>query len=372
MPNRSHAITHRTWVEIHPEALLHNLRELRAAVGREIGVIAVVKANAYGHGIAIVAKTLAPHVDMLAVANVAEACEVHALEPAVPTLILSPALPAERAEIVAQGFIPLVSNAEEAVAYSALARIVPAPIHLKLDTGMGRAGVWHEDAAAMLREIKSLRGVEITALASHLPVADEDDAFTSAQLAVIHRCASRLREAGLTGVPLHVANTAGAIGFGEQAGDFLRLGLGLYGSSSRPEFQTRLQPALTWKTRVALIRDLPAGCGISYGRTFLTPRPMRVAVLAVGYADGYRRHLSGQNAHVLIEGKRCPVLGRVTMDQIVVDIGAVPGIAVGAEVVLLGRQGEEEITAGDLAFRAGTIAWDIFTGIGPRVQRMVS
>ncbi len=349
MPNRSHAVTHRTWVEIHPDALLHNLRELRAVAGREIGVIAVVKANAYGHGIAIVAKTLAPEVEMFAVANVAEAREVRDLVPDVPILILSPALPAERAEIVAQGFVPMVSNLEEAVAYSALARITPAAIHVKIDTGMGRAGVWHEDAPAMLREIRSLRGVEITALASHLPVADEDDAFTSAQLAVFHRCAAQLREAGLLDVPLHVVNTAGAIAFAEQAGDFLRVGLGLYGSAPRSEFQDRLRPVLTWKTRVALIRDLPAGCGISYGRTFVTPRPLRVAALAVGYADGYRRHLSGQGAYVLIDGKRCPLLGRVTMDQIVVDIGATPEIEVGAEVVLIGRQGSEEITAGNLA-----------------------
>lgn len=371
MPPRSHAATRRTWLEIRPEALLHNLRELRSAVGRSIGVIAVVKANAYGHGVEAVVKALAPQVEMFAVANLAEAREVRDLAPEIPILILGPALPPERADIVAHGFIPAVSTAQEAVAYSALARLKPAPIHVKLDTGMGRIGVWHEDAAALLREIKSLRGIEIAGLASHLPVADEDDAYTSVQLAVFHRCVAQLRETGLVRAPLHVANSAGAIGFGEQAGDLIRVGLALYGSSPRPEFQDRLEPALTWKTRVTLIRDVPAGRGISYGRTFITPRAMRVAALAAGYADGFRRHLSGTDAQVLIEGKRCALLGRVTMDQILVDVSALPDLEIGAEAVLIGRQGAEEITAREFAHRAGTIAWDVFTGLGPRVQRVV-
>ena len=144
----------------------------------------------------------------------------------------------------------------------------------------------------------------------------------------------------------------------------------LYGSSPIPEFQARLRPALAFKTRVTIIRELPAGHGVSYGRTFITPHPMRVATLAIGYADGYQRHLSGQGADVLIHGQRCPVLGRVTMDQMMVDVSLVAEAAIGDEAVLIGSSGTEEILASELAAKSGTIAWEIFTSIGARVDRV--
>ena len=360
----------RTWVEIAPNALIHNLRAVQSAIGAKAGVIAVVKANAYGHGLERVVPALAPHAKMFGVANLAEALAVRSLAPDLPVLLLSPALPEERVGVVANGFIPMVSSVDEAAAYSALARLQPAPIHVKLDTGMGRIGVWHEDALAAVREIDALHGVTITGLASHLPVADEDDVFTEVQHAVFHRRAAELRANGLPEVPLHIANSAGAIGFPEQAGDLVRAGLALYGCSPRAEFQPQLRAVLTWKTRVLLVREVPENCGISYGRTFITPRSMRIATLAVGYADGYPRHLSNAGAEVLIGGKRCAVLGRVTMDQILADVTALDGVEAGDEVVLIGRQGEEEISAAELAQKAGTIAWEIFTGLGPRVTRV--
>jgi len=144
----------------------------------------------------------------------------------------------------------------------------------------------------------------------------------------------------------------------------------LYGISPLPEFQSILRPALTWKTRIALVRNMPAGHGISYGRTFITPRPMRVATLSAGYADGYPRHVSNRGAAMLVRGKRCPLLGRVTMDLMVVDVSHVPDAAVGNEVVLMGRQGEEEISAAEIAERAGTIHWDVVTRVGSRVRRV--
>lgn len=368
----AHLRSHRTWAEIDRAALRENLTALRRVAGETVGMIAVVKANAYGHGLETVVPAIAMDVEMFAVATLAEAHAVQALAPARPALLLGPALPEERPEIVARGIIPLVSSVEEAAAYSALARLAPAAIHLKLDTGMGRTGVWHENALAAWREIAALTGVKVTGLASHLPVADEDDVFTNVQLAVFHRRAAELRERGFPNVPRHLANSAGTIAFSEQAGDLARVGLALYGSSPCAFFQPQLRGALTWKTRVTLVRDVPAGCGISYGRTFVTPRPMRIATLAVGYADGYRRHLSNAGAEVLIEGRRCAVLGRVTMDQILVDVTELPLLQAGAEVVLLGRQGGEEVSAAELAKKAGTIAWEIFTGIGPRVARVAT
>jgi alanine racemase len=329
----------------------------------------VVKANAYGHGLAAVAGALAGQVEMFGVANVTEAEEAQAHAPETPVFILGPALPDEYARVVAGRFVPAISTVEEARAYSDLAGSTPLPVHLKLDTGMGRMGVWESEAAAVTQAIQALPGVTITGLATHLPVADEDDAFTSAQLARFHRDVAELRALGLHAPVVHVENSAGVICQPAQAGDMVRVGLLLYGSAPLVEFQPKLRPVMTWKTRITLIREMPAGHGISYGRTFITPHPMRVATLAVGYADGYQRHLSNHGDEVLIGGHRCALLGRVTMDQTVADVTGVPGVKIGDEVVLLGRQGDEEILAAELAQKAGTIPWEIFTGVGRRVTR---
>jgi alanine racemase len=362
---RHHHPPHRTWAEIDGTALAANAATIRQHTGADL--IAVVKANAYGHGVAHAVPALAPQAARFGVANVAEAHEVRALAADTPILLLGPAAPEERADVVASGFVPMVSSVEEAAAYSQLSRTARTPIHLKLDTGMGRVGLWHEDAVAAAREIHALHGVEITGIASHLPVADEDAAFTREQLALFYRVARTLREEeGLAHAKLHVCNSAGAILFPEAAGDLVRVGLALYGSSPVPEFQPRLSAALTWKTQVTLVREVPAGRGVSYGRTFITQRPSRLATLAVGYADGYRRHLSNRSAEVLLHGQRCPVLGRVTMDQIVADVTGIDGCEPGDEATLLGA----EIPAAELADKAGTIPWEIFTGLGPRVVRL--
>jgi alanine racemase len=242
-------------------------------------------------------------------------------------------------------------------------------VHLKLDTGMGRIGILEEEASTIAREILTVRGIAVTGLASHLPVGDEDDAFTREQLARFHAVVAQLRAIGLTHPVVHIDNSAGIISYPAQAGDMVRAGLMMYGSSPIVEFQPKLRAVMTWKTRITLIRDMPAGHGISYGRIFITKAPTRVATLAVGYADGYQRHLTNKGAEVLIHGCRCPVLGRVTMDQILVDVTDLPEVREGDEVVLMGRQGSEEILAAELAEKSGTIAWEIFTGVGRRVER---
>lgn len=361
---------HRTWAELDLDALRHNVAAVRAHLGTGVQIMAVVKANAYGHGVGPVVTALAGRVEMFGVANLREALEVRGQIADAPIFILGPALPEERAEIAAQRFVPAICSVEEARAYAVLADGGPLEVHLKIDTGMGRVGIWECEAVAAAREILALPGLRVTGLASHLPVADEDDAFTREQLARFHRIVAELRALGLAPPVVHVENSAGIIGFPAQAEDMVRAGLMLYGSAPRPEFQPRLRAVMTWKTRVTLLRTAPAGHGISYGRTFKTAQPTRVATLAVGYADGYQRHLSGRGAEVLIRGVRCPVLGRVTMDQIVADVTALPAVEIGEEVVLIGRQGSEEILAAELATKAGTIAWEIFTGVGPRVERV--
>ena len=361
---------HRTWAEISPAALRHNVAVVRALTGERVRIMAVVKANAYGHGVGIVVPALAEFVEMFGVANVTEAREVRALTEEHPIYLLGPALPEERAEIAARRFIPLVSDLAEAQAYSALAVGQPLDIHLKIDTGMGRIGIWQDGALETVRAIRGLDGLHTAGLASHLPVADEDEAFTREQLERFEKLVAQLRADGLASPVVHVANSAGIIGFPAHAGDMVRPGLMLYGSAPVPAFQPELRAAMTWKTRVALVREIGEGRGVNYGRTFIADRTMRVATLAVGYADGYSRHLSGKGADVLIGGKRCAVLGRVTMDQIVADVSALPEVPPGEEVVLIGAQGDAEILASELAEKSGTIAWEIFTGLGPRVKRV--
>lgn len=348
----------------------HNVAALRT-LSPGSGIMAVVKANAYGHGATEVCRALAGRVEMFGVASLTEAVECSRAVPGVPIFLLGAALPAEREDVVRGGFIPAVSSIEEAMDYAAIARRAgrEVQVHLALDTGMGRMGVWQDDAATLADGLREIPGLRVTGVCSHLPSADEDDAFTATQLERFHALAATLRARGLPIQTLHVENSAGLIGFPSQSGTLARTGLALYGVAPRPEFQHRLRPALTWKTRVLLVRDFEAGRGVSYGRTFITEHPIKVATLAVGYADGYPRQVSGRGAQVLIGGRRCPVLGRVTMDQIMVDVSHVEGARPGDEAVLVGTQGGDSIPATELAGWAGTIAWDVFTGIGQRVVR---
>ena len=235
---------------------------------------------------------------------------------------------------------------------------------------MGRIGAWQDEALAVALSITKLPGIELAGIGNHLPVADEDETFTGDQLARFENLIKNLREADICPPLIHTLNSAGIIRFPGESCGMVRAGLMLYGCSPLPEFQAGLQPVLALKTRVTLVREMQAGRSVSYGRTFVTQRPTRVGTLAVGYADGYQRHLSNQGADVLVQARRCPVLGRITMDQIMVDLTALPEVAAGEEVVLIGRQGAEEITASELAAKAGTIPWEIFTGIGTRAERI--
>lgn len=381
----------RSWVEIDADAFRHNLEAARrlASSGTEaMPVAGVVKGNAYGHGLDLAVAALADGVDFFAVANLGEAavirenCEqlvnnrgISSQKPSGERiLILGPALPDERGQIVKGRFTPIISNLEEARAYASL--VPPGerfPVHLAVDTGMGRIGVWHEEALPLAKAIVALPGLELEGVATHLPAADEDRPGTLAELALWRTFLLRLKESGITPRYHHAYNSAGTIGYSATAaenGNLIRPGLMLYGISPLPEFQSLLRPVLAWKTRITLIRDVPAGRSLSYGRTFVTPAPMRVATLGTGYADGYFRQLSGTGADVLISGRRCPLLGRVTMDQILVDITKAPEVTTGDEAVLIGRQGDGEILASELAEKAQTIPWHIFTAITARVKRV--
>ena len=366
----------RCWAEIDLAALRHNLGVAQACTGPDASILAVVKADAYGHGMGPVARALhAGGVRAFAVANVAEAARLQAEDlPGIGITILSPALPNERAEVVRRHLTPWVSSVEEVEDYSRLALKWldcnsggnPFGVEIVVDTGMGREGVSEEGLEALRQRIATLPGLILDGVVTHLPSPDEDAAFTHDELARFERLLSK----GHPGPRRHAQNSAGLLGYPLARGcNMVRPGLMLYGSSPLPALQARLRPVLTLRTRVSLVRDLPAGHGISYGRTFITPRPMRVGTLAMGYADGYPRHLSNAGAEVLVRGRRCPVLGRITMDQTMIDLDALPAVVAGEEAVLIGRQGDGEILAAELAAKSGTIAWEIFTGLTARVGR---
>jgi alanine racemase len=367
--------TDRCWAEIDCAALRHNAAVARELAGPGAAILAIVKANGYGHGMVPTAREFAAGAPGcgFGVTYAAEAAELQKHLPGAALTIISTALPAEREEIVRRRWLPWISSREEAAAYARLARELhgeagtPFEIEIGVDTGMGRMGVLESGLDALRRAIGEMPSLRVGGFSTHLPVADEDRDFTLAQLARFQA----LTGAADDGLPARrqARNSAGLLGYPPGRCNVVRPGLLLYGSSPLAEFQPRLQPALTLKTRLTLVRALPAGRGISYGRTFITPQPMRIGTLAAGYADGYPRHLSNTGATAIVRGRRCALLGRVTMDQMMIDLSALPEVEAGEEVILLGRQGGEEISASELATRAGTIPWEIFTSLAPRVSR---
>jgi alanine racemase len=357
--------TFRCWAEIDRHALRHNAKVVRQRIG-SAEMLAVVKANAYGHGLLGVAQTLADDAQLFGVANLEEALALRESLPH-PIVILGPATPEERSIIAQRGFIPTISSVEEAQAFDQLG---PVSINFKIDTGMGRMGVVENEAREVFKRVAKLPNIEVHSLSTHMPVSNEDAKFTRGQLIRFRRIIERIRAEVPGSYRAHVLQSAGTLAFNPPTFEIVRAGIMLYGISPLPEFQKLLKPVMTWKTWIVLIRDMPKGSSISYGRTFITPRKMRIATLSAGYADGYPWHLSNRGAAVLVRGQRCPLIGRVTMDLMMIDVSNIDNVQGGDEVVLMGRDGSEEISCGELAEKAGTITWEIITRIGARVRRV--
>jgi len=357
--------TFRCWAEIDRNALRHNAKVVRDRIG-SAEMLAVVKANAYGHGLIGVAQTLADDAQLFGVANLQEALALREVVPH-PVVILGPATPEERSTIAERGFIPTISSLEEAQAFSRLGK---AAINFKIDTGMGRMGVVESEASEVFKRVVALPNIAIHSISTHLPVSNEDAEYTRGQLVRFQNILQQIRAEVPGPYKAHVLQSAGTLAFNPSEFDIVRAGIVLYGISPLPEFQKLLQPAMTWKTRIALVRDMPKGSSISYGRTFIAPQKMRIATLSAGYADGYPWHLSNRDATVLVRGQRCAIIGRVTMDLMMIDVSKVEAVQVGDDVVLMGRDGSEEVTCAELAEKAGTIPWEIVTRIGTRVRRV--
>lgn len=358
----------RCWVEIGVGALRWNVRYLRRAAGRGVGMVAAVKAGAYGHGLGVVAPVLAGErgVAMLGVASVGEALEVRALGVGAPILLFGACLKAEVGEVVRGGFEPMVSTAAEAGWFGVAARREGrrVRVHVKVDTGMGRLGVWHEEAMPLIERVAATEGLELAGVCTHFACADSDAAFTRRQW----RRFSAVRDAvgrRWKGVRFHAANSAGILGFSGMRGELARPGIALYGSSPIGRFAGALRPVMTWKARVVLVREVPKGRTLSYGATYVARRRMRVAVVAAGYGDGYSRAWSNRGT-MLVNGRRCPVVGRVTMDQTLLDVTRAGEVRPGDAVVLMGPG----LPVEELARGLGTISYEVFCSVGARVRRV--
>jgi len=361
------------WGEVDLGAVRANTQRL-AALADPAALLAVVKADGYGHGAVPVARAaLDAGASWLGVALVEEGTALRSARIDAPILVLSEP-PAAAADVVVDAHLTPVVYTEPGI--EALAKAVadraaddPLPVHLKVDTGMHRVGCDPADAADLAAAVHARPELRLEGICTHFAVADEPDRpETIQQLDAFRRLITDLERAGVRPPIVHAANSAGLLSFPDARFDLVRVGIALYGVAPGPSPTVTLDPALSLRARVTYVKALPAGTRLSYGLRYTLETPGRVATVPVGYADGVPRNLGLRGGEVLLHGRRHPIAGAVTMDQLMVDVGD-DDVAVGDEVVLLGAQGSESITAEEWADRLGIIAYEVVTGIGPRVPR---
>lgn len=357
-----------TWAEIDLSALVGNLRLLRRRVGPRVKLMFVVKANAYGHDAVICARAAekARAADWLGVSSVEEGVALRDAGVRLPVLILGSLYPFESVlAAAAHGLTPIVASLESArrVAEAALRLRRNINIHVKVDTGMGRIGPRPEAALALVRELGALKGIRVQGLYTHMAKAENDRAFTERQLSAFRSVLNALKKEDIRPPLVHAANSAAALRHPGSRFDLVRPGLAAYGLFEG------FAPVLTLKSKMVYLKSVSKGATVSYGATWRAKRASRIATLPVGYGDGYSRALSN-GAPVLVDGKRCPVVGRVTMDQVMIDVTDAPRARVGGDAVLLGRQGGAEVSASELAALCGTIPYETVTALSGRVPRV--
>ena len=373
------AITnYRCWAEVDLSALRENLAWIRNQIGPEVKIMTVVKADAYGHGLKQIAALLMQSgTDIFGVANLVEARHIRAVGQGWPVLMLGACLPEEVETAVRDDVMPTLSTLGEAERFSleAVKQNKSVRLHLKVDTGMGRLGVEPAEALALMRAMRRLPGLQLHGVYTHYSSVEDDPAYSRHQAEQFIGLVREARAEGLDIPWVHANSSGGLLLEPGTLFNLIRPGLVVYGvvpRGERPvhaELAGHVRAALSLKCRVSLVKSVPAGKGLSYGHTFVTPTPMRVATLTAGYGDGYMR--AGSNrAMVLIRGHRCPVVGRITMDQTIVDVTHAPDVADGDEAALIGRQAGDEITATELAHWMGTIPWEVLTNITYRVPRV--
>ncbi|MDP8264105.1 MAG: alanine racemase [Candidatus Aceula lacicola] len=356
------------WTEIDAKALVSNAKAVKRLAGKDTGILAVVKANAYGHGLEKVAKVLNKQdVKFFGVSDINEGIVLRNLGIKKRIMILENVLSKNAKHLIKYNIAPVLCTIELAKALNNLAvkKRIKVPVHIKVDTGMGRLGVCQIKAFDFIREVERLPGIVIEGLCTHFPLADIDNSFTKRQIKTILCLADKAKKEIKTIKYVHAANSAGLAVFSHQGFNLARTGLMLYGLYPSRKMRNRinLTPVMSVKSRVCFIKNIFKGRGISYGHTFIAKKKMRVATVSIGYNDGYLRSLSNK-AKVIIRGQRCPVVGNVTMDQIMVDVSRVKDVSIGDEVCVMGKQGKHQVTADDLAKIVKTINYEIICRLG--------
>ena len=362
-----------SWVEIDLEALAGNVSRLKALVGPEVALFAVVKADAYGHGAVAIARTaLQNGAHAVAVANLGEALALREAGIQEPILLLSAVPASEIREVVRHNLTVTLYDLGQAQAFDRAARDAGGPVqaHVKVDTGMGRMGVLAGETMAFFRQLARLPSLTIEGLYTHFSRADDDPDYTAAQVRVFKDVLAPLRAAGYRFRSIHAANSAGTLASSANHFTAVRVGLAMYGLSPFPDtpLPEGFRPVMRWKTTIGQVKTLPAGHPVGYGNTYITSGPERIAVLPVGYADGVRRAPQHQGG-VLVHGQWAPILGRVSMEKTIISVDHIPEARMGDEVVLLGEQDGAAITAADIAARWGTISYEVVCSVLARQPR---
>ncbi len=363
-----------TWAEVDLSAIRDNIRAIRARVGPRVKIIPAVKADAYGHGAVPVSRAcLEAGVDGLGVACIEEAIELRRAGVTAPILILGCSEPDASEAIVQQAVAQTCCTLNCATALSQAATRLgkTVSVHIKVDTGMGRIGVQPEEAVAFTRKLMDLPGISVEGVFTHFPTSDEPDrTFTLGQISTFGKVVRGMRRLGLSRLIAHASNSGGILAYPEADLDAVRPGIMIYGHYPSAEVvkSIPIREALTLKSRIVFLKASQPGTSISYGRTHVLKRPSLVATLPIGYGDGYSRHLSNRG-EAAVRGVRVPVIGRVCMDQIMLDVTDVPGVEVGDEVVLYGG-GYDYLSVTNIARKLGTISYEVLCNIGRRVPRV--
>jgi alanine racemase len=370
--------SYRCWAEVDLDALRGNLAWIRHRVGPKVKILTVVKADAYGHGLKQIAALLMQSgTDVFGVANLAEAAAIRRVGKGWPILMLGTLLPDEMETAIKDHVRATLSSIEQATALSQVATRLQrtATVHVKIDTGMGRLGARPGDALALIRAIAALPGLALEGLYTHYASAEDDAPFSQTQATRFQSVIRDVAAAGIEIPLIHANNSAALLHQPDTTFQLVRPGLLVYGivpEGTRADLaglRKFFQPALSLKCRVGFVKEIRKGDSLSYGRTFTASRKMKIATLTAGYGDGFLR--AGSNrAEVLIQGRRCKVLGRITMDQTLVDVSKLASVHVGDEAVLIGSQKAQTISATELATWCGTIPWEILTAITYRVPRL--
>lgn len=375
--NNYGGVRQRAWVEVELAALVHNVQQLKSLLSSSTQLLAVVKADAYGHGAITVAQTvLQAGASWLGVATVPEGIELREAGIEAPILVLGATHTPEQIQAIAQWRLqPTLCNFRQAIVFSEiLAKIESKAIsvHLKLDTGMSRLGPPWQQAAEFVELVQQLPNLRIASIYSHLATAENlDQTVMRQQQARFEQAIAKIRINQEQLPPLHLANSAATLTDLSLHYDMVRVGLAIYGLYPATHLQpvVNLRPALKVRARITQVKTIAPGTGVSYGHQFVAERELRLAVVGIGYADGVPRNLSNRMT-VLLRGKRVPQIGAITMDQLMLDVSSIPDLHVGEVATLLGQQGEEMISADDWATELNTISWEILCGFKHRLPRL--